>query len=271
MLIRKLKSIPGSLSIFMLAMISMAAAKQPGLFNGQLETDSNLSDSLLAVSPAPPPVCLNSEAERYAKDFARRNQYTLGVVTARSKTYFPIIERVLEKHDLPLQLKYLAVVESNLSTKSKSRVGAVGLWQLMPVTARILGLKVNDRQDERTHATRSTQAAAKYLKDLYKMFKGDWLLTIAAYNSGPGPVLSAIKRSGSRNFWKLQQFLPKETRHHVKRYIGVHYYFEGAAGETTQTKSEWNEYQQVVEEFWTAQKDSLETEDILVKADLVVE
>src|SRR5690606_33761104 len=269
MSIRKLKSFTASVALILLAFVSMAAARQPGFFNNQAKTGSNLSDSLITAAPAPPPVCLNEEAELYAKKFAQRNTYTLDIVTKRSKTYFPIMERILVSHGLPKELKYLAVIESNLSTKSKSRVGAVGLWQLMPVTARWMGLKVNERQDERTHASKSTHAAAKYLKILYKMFKGDWLLTIAAYNSGPGPVLEAIKKTGSRNFWKLQNHLPKETRHHVKRFISVHYYFEGTAGETTQTKSEWNEYLQVVEEFWTAQKDTLETEDILVKADVL--
>jgi membrane-bound lytic murein transglycosylase D len=100
-----------------------------------------------------------------------------------------------------------------------------------------LNLKVNARYDERTHFYKSTVAAAKYLRDLYKIFD-DWLLVIAAYNSGPGPVLKAIKKSGSRNFWKLQYYLPAETRGHVKKYISTHYFYEGNGGVTTLTKYE---------------------------------
>jgi membrane-bound lytic murein transglycosylase D len=107
----------------------------------------------------------------------------------------------------------------------------------MPSTARQLGLKVSDRYDERKRFGKSTVAAAKYLRDLYNEFD-DWLLAIAAYNGGPGPVYKAIRLSGSRNFWKLQNFLPMETRAHVKRYIGTHYFFEGEGSLTTLTKAE---------------------------------
>lgn len=259
MLIRKLKSIPGSLALFMLAMVSMAAAKQPGVFSFIPASEGKSSDSTVI---APPAICLNTEAERYAKDYTRKNMYTLKVVSGRTKSFFPIMEKVLAKNGLPVELKYLAVVESNLTSKSRSRVGAVGPWQLMPVTARTMGLNVNGNYDERTNTYKSTAAAAKYLKMLNKMF-GDWLLVLAAYNSGPGPVLKAIKRSGSRNFWKLQQYLPLETRNHVKRYIAVHYYFEGAAGITTQTKAELEEYNQVLDEFWAAQKDTLPNDEVI--------
>ena len=259
MLIRKLKSIPGSLALFMLAMVSIAAAKQPGIFLFAPAAGNNPSDSL---ELAPPPICLNAEAERYAKSYAKKASYTLKIVSGRTKSFFPIMDKILRKNDLPVELKYLAVVESNLVSRSKSRVGAVGLWQLMPVTARTMGLKVTASYDERTNTYKSTAAAARYLKVLNKMFD-DWLLVIAAYNSGPGPVFKAIKRSGSRNFWKLQQYLPLETRNHVKRYIAVHYYFEGRAGVTTQTKAEMEEYNEVLDEFWASQKDTLVNEPIV--------
>ncbi|HYC79620.1 MAG TPA: lytic transglycosylase domain-containing protein [Candidatus Binatia bacterium] len=270
MLIRKLKSVPGAIALFMLAMISMAAAKQPGyVFNYITNQNHNTSDSIVV---APPPICLNAEAERYAKDYAKKNSYTLNVVSGRRAQYFPIMESVLEKNGLPVELKYLAVVESNLTNKNKSRVGAAGPWQLMPVTAKTMGLKVGGKYDERTNIHKSTAAAAKYLKMLDKMFKGDWLLVLAAYNSGPGTVFKAIKRSGSRNFWRLQHFLPLETRNHVKRYIAVHYYFEGGAGITTQTKAELELHNQVVEQFWAAQKDSLsELDEIITTKNLAVE
>ena len=110
----------------------------------------------------------------------------------------------------------------------------------MPVTARLLGLKVTRKRDERTNYIKSTNAAALYLTDLYDQF-GDWLLVIAAYNCGPGNVLKAIARSGSRNFWDLQYFLPAESRNHVKKFIGTHYIFEGQGGLTTLTKKETDE------------------------------
>jgi membrane-bound lytic murein transglycosylase D len=136
-------------------------------------------------------------------------------------------------------------VESKLKSTAVSRAGASGPWQIMPTTARCLGLKVTSRNDERNHTWKSTQAAAKYLKYLYSEFD-DWLLVIAAYNAGPGKVQKAIRASGSRNFWKLQHFLPTETRLHVKRFIGAHCYFEGGAGITTMTKAERLEHQKKV-------------------------
>lgn len=167
----------------------------------------------------------DSNAFRFVSTYLQKNKVGLKTLKKRSKQFFPLIHTVFTKYDLPLELKYLAVVESNLKTDMVSSSGAKGLWQFMATTGRIHGLKINDELDERLHAYKSSVAAAKYLKQLYKEF-GDWLLVIAAYNSGPGYVYKAIKRSGSRNFWELQYFLPKETRHHVKKYISVHYYFE---------------------------------------------
>jgi membrane-bound lytic murein transglycosylase D len=115
----------------------------------------------------------------------------------------------------------------------------------MPETAHILGLKISRKNDERTHLRKSTVAAAKYLRDLYAEF-GDWLLVMAAYNGGPAPVNAAIKKSGSRNFYNLQYFLPAESREHVKKYIATHYYFEGKAGVTTLTKIENYHYAKAV-------------------------
>ena len=106
----------------------------------------------------------------------------------------------------------------------------------MPATARALGLKVSKRSDERVDYQKSTHAAARHLKDLYNEF-GDWLLVIAAYNGGSGNVYSAIRKSGSRNFWNLQYYLPAESRTHVKKFIGTHYIFEGQGGVTTLTKA----------------------------------
>ncbi|RYD93145.1 MAG: lytic transglycosylase domain-containing protein, partial [Sphingobacteriales bacterium] len=122
-----------------------------------------------------------------------------------------------------------------------SWVGAAGPWQLMPQTARELGLRVSKKVDERRDYKKSTQAAARYLNALYTEFN-DWLLVVAAYNGGPGNVNQAIRKSGSRNFWDLQYFLPAESRNHVKKFIATHYIMEGDGGVTTMTRNERNDF-----------------------------
>lgn len=179
----------------------------------------------------------NKLRETYVQEYLLRNSYELEKIRTRSAQYFTVMDSVFTRLQLPVELKYLAVVESGLKNKAVSSVGARGIWQLMPVTARTFKLKVTAAYDERTHLYKSTLAAATYLKSLHARF-GDWLLAIAAYNSGPGPVLKAIRLSGSRNFWKLQHLLPAETRAHVKKFISTHYFFEGEGGITTLTKAE---------------------------------
>jgi soluble lytic murein transglycosylase-like protein len=160
----------------------------------------------------------------FADAYIRSNDESLTAVRQRSKRPFVIIDSILTAYDLPAELRYLAVIESDLKPTATSRVGAKGPWQLMSVTARDLGLKVNRRTDERTNYYKSTKAAALYLRDLHNQFK-DWLLVLAAYNAGPLPVLRAIHRSHSRNFWVLQRYLPAESRQHVKRFLATAYYF----------------------------------------------
>jgi len=146
--------------------------------------------------------------------------------------YFNFIDNVLQQYGLPRELKYIAVIESNLSTGATSNVGAGGPWQFMPYTARDYGLVVNGYLDERRDYYKSTHAAARYLLSLYRQMH-DWLLVMAAYNGGPGRVYSAMKRSGSKDFWVLQQYLPAESRTYVKRFIATHYIMEGTGGITT--------------------------------------
>lgn len=179
----------------------------------------------------------NKLRETYVEEYLLRNSNELQKIRQRSTQYFTVMDSVFTRLGLPVELKYLAVVESGLKNKVVSSVGARGVWQLMPVTARTFKLKVTAAYDERTHLYKSTLAAATYLKGLHAKF-GDWLLAIAAYNSGPGPVLKAIRLSGNRNFWKLQHLLPAETRAHVKKFISTHYFFEGEGGITTLTKAE---------------------------------
>jgi len=188
-----------------------------------------------------PVISLNKQAAKFVDDYIANNGSMLQQVKEKNPSYFKIMDSVFTRYKLPVQLKYLAIVESELKTKAVSRVGAVGVWQFMPATARIFSLRITAKYDERMHFYKSTVAAARYLRDLHKLFD-DWLLVLAAYNAGPGPVYAAIKKSGSRNFWKLQHFLPAETRGHVKKFIGTHYYFEGRGSVTTLTKNERNAY-----------------------------
>lgn len=147
-----------------------------------------------------------------------------------SSVYFPMFERVLAQYGVPSDLKYLSIPESALNTYAVSRSGAVGLWQLMPATARELGLTINEHCDERRDPMLSTHAAARYLRMLYERY-GDWTLSIAAYNCGPGTVDKAIKRSGGiTDFWLLSGSLPNETRLYVPAYIAasylIHYHYD---------------------------------------------
>jgi membrane-bound lytic murein transglycosylase D len=169
---------------------------------------------------------------RFVKHYIRNNDEDLLVVRKRSGIPFIIIDSILDHYGLPLELKYLAVIESELKPTALSRVGAKGPWQLMPGTAHELGLKVNRRSDERTSFYKSTSAAAKYLKDLHREF-GDWLLVLAAYNGGPVPVYRAIRKAHSRDFWTLQRYLPAESRNHVKKFIATAWYFEDNRAKTS--------------------------------------
>src|SRR6478735_4046750 len=186
-------------------------------------------------------VALNKQAKKFVASYIQKNNADLGMISRKNKSTFLMIDSIFNKFGLPVELKYLAVIESGLNADAVSPVGAAGPWQLMPKTAQILGLKVNAKNDERTHYRKSTKAAAIYLRDLYTEF-GDWLLVVAAYNSGPGPVYQAMRKSGSKNFWKLQYDLPAESRDHVKKFIATHYYFEGNGSIATLTKSERLDY-----------------------------
>ena len=178
-------------------------------------------------------VQVNPHAESYMQDYLVSHQRSLINMKSWGTPYFNLIDNIFAQYGLPKELKYLAVIESNLSTNATSIVGAGGPWQFMPYTARDYGLVVSAGYDERRDYYKSTHAAARYLLSLYKDMK-DWLLVIAAYNGGPGRVYSAMKNSGSRNFWDLQYFLPTESRNHVKKFIATHYIMEGTGGVTTQ-------------------------------------
>ncbi|MFN8250657.1 MAG: lytic transglycosylase domain-containing protein [Ferruginibacter sp.] len=175
---------------------------------------------------------INPSAIGFIEDYMDAHGKHLIKMKGWGQPYFNLIESILMQYGLPRELKYIAVIESNLSAGATSYKGAGGPWQFMPYTAREYGLVVNGYYDERRDYTRSTHAAARYLLTLYRQLH-DWLLVMAAYNGGPGRVYSAIKRSGSRNFWNLQYYLPAESRTYVKRFIATHYIMEGGGGVTT--------------------------------------
>lgn len=154
----------------------------------------------------------------------------------KAQPYFEMYDRILSSYGVPTELKYLSVIESNLNGNAKSHVGAVGPWQFMAPDARSFGLKVNGRVDERKDFEKSTHAAAKYLKQMYERF-GDWLLVVASYNCGPNKVGRILEEKNGKTFWDIQQYLPLETRNHVKKYISMQYIFEGDKIEVSQQTS----------------------------------
>jgi len=181
---------------------------------------------------------LNPMAVSFVDDYVEKFGAKIEGIKETGRPYLDMMENILEEHGLPAELKYLALIESNLNSNARSGVGAVGPWQFMPATARNMGLKVGNKIDERKDVYKSTHAASKYLTQLFGIY-GDWLLVIAAYNGGAGKVNSAIKKSGSRDFWTLQSYLPTESKNHVKKFIATHYLLEGGKGGiTTVTKDE---------------------------------
>ncbi len=171
------------------------------------------------------PLEFNEKVYSFIDYFIVRNRSYTKEVIARSSLYFPIIEEYLAKYNLPDELKYLAIVESGLNAQAISRAGAGGLWQFMPYTGRSYNLHQDWYIDERFDPYKATAAACQYLSQLYTMF-GDWELALAAYNSGPGNVRKAIRRSGyKKKFWEIYRYLPRETRSYVPQYVAIVYAF----------------------------------------------
>jgi len=167
---------------------------------------------------------VRSFIDMYTQRRRRQVSYLLGM----GDYYFRIFDEVLVKNKLPLELRYLPVIESALNATAVSRVGAAGLWQFMLGTGRMYGLEVNNLIDERLDPYKSTHAAAEYLKNLYEIY-GDWHLVIAAYNCGPGNVNKAIRRAGGKHdYWAIYPFLPRETRGFVPIFIAANYAFHYA-------------------------------------------
>lgn len=164
--------------------------------------------------------------ENIIKSYLKNRSRSYERLMAISEYYFPMFEEHLAKYDVPLEIKYLAIVESALNPKARSRVGATGLWQFMYPTGKQYGLEVNSYVDERSDPLKATEAACQYLSSLYNIF-GDWDLVLASYNAGPGNVTKAIRRSGSyKNYWNIRKNLPRETQGYVPAFLATMYIYE---------------------------------------------
>lgn len=167
----------------------------------------------------------NRIVRNYINVYTQKKRDRVEVMLGLTDYYFPIFEEILDRYQLPLELKFLPIIESSLNPRAVSRVGATGLWQFMFGTGRRYGLTINSYVDQRRDPVASTDAAARFLKDLYEIY-GDWTLVIAAYNCGPGNVNKAIRRSGGkRNYWELYYYLPRETRGYVPAFIAATYLY----------------------------------------------
>ncbi|WP_242673939.1 lytic transglycosylase domain-containing protein [Blattabacterium sp. DPU] len=164
----------------------------------------------------------NSIVHASVESYLRMGKY-IGKIISLSNFYFPMFEEKLDNYRLPKELKYLAIIESNLNPVITSKAGAQGIWQFMPETGKIYNLNINNIYDERNDPIRSTEAACRYLKFLYKKI-GNWELVLAAYNAGPGTVDKILQRhKNKKDFWKLWEFFPKETQNYIPKFIAINY------------------------------------------------
>lgn len=185
-------------------------------------TDSVYIDRLSRI-PSVIDLSYNRIVKNYIDVYTKKKRNQMEIMLGLTDYYFPIFEEILDAHNIPLELKYLPVVESALNPRAVSRAGATGIWQFMYGTARMYGLTMNSLVDERRDPVRSSYAAAMYLRDLHNIYN-DWTLALAAYNCGPGNVNKAIRRAGGkRNYWDIYYFLPRETRGYVPAYIAATY------------------------------------------------
>lgn len=187
--------------------------------------DELVYESRLAKLDAASPFDLeyNQYVQNYIDMYTTKRREQVARTMALSQLYFPMFEELLDKYNLPLELKYLSICESALNPIAKSRSGAMGLWQFMYPTGKMFGLAVTSYIDERCDPHKSTVAACEYFKYLYSVF-GDWQMVLAAYNCGPGTVNKAIRRSGGkRTYWEIRPFLPTETQGYVPAFIAVNY------------------------------------------------
>ena len=189
---------------------------------GPKVSDSVYMDRLSRI-PSIIEMPFNDVVKKYIEAYTGRLRNKVSFMLAAANFYMPMFEEALEAYDLPMELKYLPIIESALDPKAQSRARATGLWQFMLRTSKSYGLETNSLVEERFDPQKSTWAAVRYLKDLYTIYK-DWNLVLAAYNSGPGNVNKAIRRAGgSTDYWEIYPFLPKETRGYVPGFIAANY------------------------------------------------
>lgn len=185
--------------------------------------DADVYKQRLRRLPTIMEMAYNNVVQKFIDRYTNQLRNSVSIMLGASNFYFPIFEQALETYNLPLELKYLPVIESGLNPLAVSRVGATGLWQFMLHTAKNYGLEVNSLLDERCDPIKSSYAAANYLSDLYRIF-GDWNLVIAAYNCGPDKVTQAIHRAnGKKDYWEIYPYLPRETRGYVPAFIAANY------------------------------------------------
>lgn len=207
---------------------SIRTLEYDSIYYPELPTDTLKKRLKILNSKTPFNIEYNPSLESVIKGYLKNRKQSLERLLALSGYYFPMFERELDNYDIPLEVKYLAIVESALKPRAKSRVGATGLWQFMFATGKQFGLDVSSYVDERSDPIKSTEAASKYLASLYKIF-GDWDLALAAYNSGPGNVTKAIRRSGGyTNYWNIRPYLPRETAGYLPAFLATMYIFEYA-------------------------------------------
>ena len=197
-------------------------------FESSIHTDTLKKRLQLLNQKTPFNVAYNPSLENVIKSFLARKRGLIERMLTVSQFYFPLFEEQLDKYDIPLEMKYLSIVESALNPRARSRVGATGLWQFMYGTGKMYKLNVSSYVDERRDPIKSTEAACRYLSKLYDIFD-DWDLALAAYNSGPGNVNKAIRRSGGyKNYWNIRRNLPRETAGYVPAFLATMYLFEYA-------------------------------------------
>ena len=192
------------------------------------ELPTELLKQRLAAMDAKSPFNIeyNQGLENIIKSFLKNRKKSFGRLMAISEYYFPMFEEALAKQNVPLEIKYLAVIESALNPKAVSKMGATGLWQFMYQTGKLYNLKIDSYIDERSDPLKSSEAAAQYMTNMYGIF-GDWDLVLASYNSGPGNVTKAIRRSGGQqNYWNIRKNLPKETQGYVPAFLATMYIYE---------------------------------------------
>ena len=197
--------------------------------NDRTYFDTDLPDSIfkerIEKIATPLNIVYNENVQKYIDKYVKRGHKLAPKLLGLSHQYFDMFEEKLDAYGIPLELKYLAVIESALNPRAKSPAGAVGLWQFMYKTGQNMGLEITSFVDERMDPEKSTDAACKYLKMLHTTYN-DWTLALAAYNAGPGRINGAMKRSGKSTYWEIYPYLPEETRNYVPGFIAMMYMFE---------------------------------------------